>query len=952
VVALVGRSAPLAVIDEALAAATAGRGGLVLVTGESGIGKTSLAEAARLRAAACGLRVAHGYAVDDPGTPVLWPWRRVGARIPELEGILATLTLPDLDDDAVRFGVSEAVAEELRRAAGTSGLLILLEDLHWADSLSVALLRHVAYDLASSPVLVVVTARDDPATPFGRTLPDLVRGSAATSVPLRGLTAHEVSQWLASDSGTAPWCPLADDLVARADGNPFYIRVLTSEAPPPSGRLDDVLAERSAMRGLLVAPLLRLTEDARRTIATAALMSERLSPTLLAAATGRTVSVVSDHIAAATRVGLLQHGPTGLSFVHALVRDAVVAHTDPQERAAAEAAIAAAMEATGDPLLVGPSAAHWDRAGTSEASMHCRDGARAAAAQAATARAHEEAVAFARMSLRHARRLGSEGADLAERLVELARYEWMANLVPDAIASCVEAVDVAEAAGRADLMAEAALVPQGIGSLEVARAADPLCLRALALLPEDAVAERARLLSLRAVAAAEEAVDGTADPLSALALDLARRSGSAQAELEAIAARHYVLSYPQAIAERTALVARAVDLGRGSTTAMGGLWGHLWLSDIAMQRGDLGALDRAIEQIDTVAADRSSPVGRWHAHRLRALRAAVTGAFDEARREAEAGLRIAERAGDLSMVGMYSALRIQLALVRGDPGEVPEEAVPLLERAPPIPILRASFAQVLVLLEQRDRAAAILETLRDLPERMPVGPRWMATVGQIGLAGVALGDADLARCCHTLLAPTAHWYAADGGGAPFFHGSNEYPVGMLALGAGEIAVAAGHFERGVAANLRLGAHPFVALSRLRWAQCLSRGARSSIPARPTAPTEAAPPTAPSGPSPLPSVRALAEAAAEELRALDMPGPLAEARRLLTGLPPHGDPGPLTARELEVARLVADARTNQQIADHLFVSVRTVESHVRSALAKLGFSTRTELALWVRDEADR
>lgn len=80
----------------------------------------------------------------------------------------------------------------------------------------------------------------------------------------------------------------------------------------------------------------------------------------------------------------------------------------------------------------------------------------------------------------------------------------------------------------------------------------------------------------------------------------------------------------------------------------------------------------------------------------------------------------------------------------------------------------------------------------------------------------------------------------------------------------------------------------------------------------------------------------------------MPGPLAEAERLLAGISRGPDPRRvLTSRELEVAQLVAEARTNQQIAERLFLSVRTVESHVRSALAKLGLRTRTELALWVR-----
>ena len=933
---MVGRSEQLAVIDGAVSGAADGRGGLVLVTGEPGIGKTLLGQAALERAASRGLRVAHGYAVDDPGAPVLWPWRRVARRLPELEAVLAAVAAPDLDDDAVRFGVSEAVADALGRAAEPSGLLVLLDDLHWADSLSVALLRHVAFDLATSGVVVVVTARDDPSTPFGRAMPDLLRSGASVPVPLSGLPARDVAEWLTTDPAAAAWLPLADELVSRTDGNPFYIRVLTTQDPPPSGNLDEALVERSGIRGLLVAPYLQLPDEARHTIATAALLSERLSPQLLSAATGRTVSQVSDHIAIGTRAGLLQHGPTGLSFVHALVRDAVIAHTGPHERAVIEAAIATAMDATGDELLVGPSAVHWDRAAGPEASARCRDGARLAAARAAAAHAPEEAVAFARMSLRHARRLGAVGADLAERLVELAQYEWLVSLVPAAIESCVEAVDLAEAAGRPDLMARAALVLQGVGSMGVARVADRLCQRALALIPEEDLAARAGLMSLRAVAAAEEAVDRSADPLSAMALDLARRSGSAHAELEAIAARHYVLSYPQAIEERTLLAERAVALGRTSTTALGVLWGHLWLADVALQRGEPGALNAAIQEIGRIAAQRSSPVGRWHEHRLRAQWSAVQGAFDEARSETEAGLRIAQRAGDESMVGMSFAFRVQLAHLRGDPTEIPEEALPILEHAPPIPLVQAAIAQTLALLGERGRAVAILDGVRDVADRMPLGPRWMGTVGQIGLAATAVDDAELARRCHALLAPTAHWFSADGGGTPFFHGSNEYPVGTLALAGGLVGAAKGHFERAVDANLRIGARPYVALARLGLAQCLALEPEL-VPSKPR-PSER-------------TLGSLAAEAADTFRLLDMPGPLSRAERLLAQVSPEADPRHvLTPREFEVARLVGEAQTNQQIADRLFLSVRTVESHVRSALSKLRFSTRTELALWVRGEA--
>lgn len=963
-VALVGRSEQLAVIDGAISDVAGGRlgpggrgGGLVLVTGEAGIGKTALGLAALELALSHGLRTAHGYAVDDAGAPVLWPWRRAARRLPELDAVLPQTAPSNLDDDTVRFTISQAVAEALARAAEPSGLLMLLDDLHWADSLSVAVLRHAAFDLAGSGVVVVATARNDSSAPFSRAMPDLLRSGTARHIALSGLTPSEVLEWLTRDGDptVSQWSALADDLVSRTDGNPFYLRVVTSEAAPLAGSLDDLLARRSGIRGILVSPYLALPDDARHTIATAALMSERLSPQLLAAATSRSVAQVTDHIATATRSGLLQHGPVGLSFVHALVRDAVIAHTARDERAAAEASIARAMEATGDQLLIGPSAMHWDRAEGPVASARCRDGSRLAASLAAAAHAPEEAVTFARMSVRHARRLGSQGADLAERLAELAEYEWLASLVPAAIATCVEAVDVAEAAGRPDLMARAALVPQGIGSLEVARVVGELCRRALTGLPDGELATRAVLTSLQAVAAAEEAVDNGADLLSAEALDLARTSGSAQAELEAMAARHFALSYPQAIEEREVLARRAVELGRSSPTAMGFLWGHLWQADIALQRGELGSLDTVMNEIGRVAAQRSSPIGRWHEHRLRAQLAAVLGDFADARAEAEAGEHIAQRVGDPSMVGMSLAFHVQLAHLRGDAGEIPHGALLLLEHAPPIPLLQASIAQTLALAGDSGRAVAILDQLRDLPERMPLGPRWMGTVGQIGLAAAAVNDAELAWRCHELLAPTTRWYAADGGGTPFFHGSNEYIAAVLALAGGNVTVAKGHFERAVAANLRISARPYVALARLGMARCMA----DELPA----PAPFAPSPSPSQPasrssrssvagSPVSAVSAaaLAAEAADAFRQLDMPGPLRQAERLIARLPADaGDHHGLTRRELDVAHLVGEAMTNRQIADRLFLSVRTVESHVRSALTKLHFTTRTELALWVRGQ---
>lgn len=107
-----------------------------------------------------------------------------------------------------------------------------------------------------------------------------------------------------------------------------------------------------------------------------------------------------------------------------------------------------------------------------------------------------------------------------------------------------------------------------------------------------------------------EVADAEQSPaaLSAEALRAAEASGDRQAELETIAARHFVLSYPQAIAERSVLAERAVELGTSSTTTMGALWGHLWQADLAFQRGDVPAVQQATTEVEGVADRRSS---RW-----------------------------------------------------------------------------------------------------------------------------------------------------------------------------------------------------------------------------------------------------------------------------------------------------------------------------------------------------
>lgn len=561
--------------------------------------------------------------------------------------------------------------------------------------------------------------------------------------------------------------------------------------------------------------------------------------------------------------------------------------------------------------------------GTSICFARCAHWSRRAAGLAAAGFAHDSAVAYAALALRQSHTMGLHTDELAELTAELAERQMAAGDLRAAIDSCQSAADLAEKAGRADLLARAALVISGVGDTEAFRVINGLNRRALAALPVTEAVLRARLLAQQAITAAETGGGHRAAELAAEAVAAAEESGDRTAELEALAARHLSITVPQTVDERERISRRAIELGGVAAEPMATLWGHLWLIEVYSQRGELDRIDQELSEIELLATRRRFPLARWHSQRIRAARAALQGNFKLAYRINDESLVLACRMDDISMVGAAHALTAVLAVVRGDPSGVGPEILEMFRHGPPLPLLRALLAVLLLVLSEKAEAAAILDALRFLIDDLPVGPRCAGTLAIIGVAATLLDDKDVAERVYQKLLPSARYYDGDGSGTIFPAGSNARAGGELALAAGRVDAAVGLFADAVIANKRIGAGPFVALNRLGGAQARS-------------------------PGDLLLAADLSRQAAAEFRRLGMPGPLWTADQLLTIMKAHARQGnPLTVREAEIAGCVAEEKSNKEITALLVVSERTVESHVRTILAKLDLTSRVEIARWTR-----
>jgi len=937
---LAGRDRELATLREWRAEALAGRGRLVMLTGPPGIGKTRLAEELADGARRDGQRVLWGRAVEERGAPPLWPWRRILDAVggADERDRLAGDRGPDgagFDDlAAARFRAAAAATDAVIAASRAADLLIILEDLHWADHASLFLLRELAAELPGSRLLVLATCREDAGDPWRAALGDLARLPGLQAMRLAPLDEAAVDEML-QVAGLAKNPDLVRFVHARSEGNPLYVATLAGAlAAQPSGGYDAAAVVRiaggSAEVSHRVASLSDgLDDGARGLLAAASVLGTEFGSGLAAAVCGDDVDATAA-LAAAEAKGLVTGLPNRSGtwrFTHALVRDGVYASLRDDRRIALHGRAAAALEplAREAPERGGEVAAHLLQAAPDRAALRrAADWASAAASAATLALAFEDAAGYLATALATAEAAGASDAERATLLIELATAEYRAGQFATSLQHAVVAADAAERDRRLDLLADAALVVRGIGYHPVAATLLGLCDRALAD-PECPTARRARLLAQRASALAELGEIEAADADSASAMTAAAATGDPTAELDAIRARITALWAPRHRAERLRLGTRALELAAMTGQPVAAVLAHAWRTDAAYQLLNLQAVDAEIVQIAQLASSTRLPLARWHLLRQQASRAALAGQLAIARERSEEARRLAIRLQDPSGAGLSYMFAIWLAFSRGDAAELPADLFDILAAAPPIPVVRAGLAMALFVVGRTDEAQAVYETLRQLAGSGDQDHRTVGAFLQLMELIIAFRDTETAQVCYDLFGPYSAQPGAVGTGLVVVFGSPHWLLGRLADLLGRTEQALDHFAQAAAVNTRLGARPLVVLTRLDWAATLQRRASGSD---------------------LAQARVLARQAAVEARRLDMPGPADRGERLARELEQAtAAANPLTRREREIAGLVSDGLTNRAIADRLVLSERTVEGHIRSILAKLQLTNRTELAAW-------
>ncbi len=856
----VGREAALAQLDAAWGQAAAGRGGVAVLRGPAGIGKSRLAQEFARRAGARGARVIVAHGRQGAGVPPLWIWtpvlRELGrhpqfadALVPVLEyGKEFARWVPELTDriaearrgkeaeverlskEERQFLLFDAAGRSLFECSRREALLVVLEDLHWSSAAALGLLEHVALGVGGCRALLLATVRDEaePNPALRRTLAGLKGVDGNLEVPLDGLSRGEVASLLAEAIGRHPPSELSSEVFARTEGVPLFVREAIRLLATRGDLADpEALSRRGVALPLHSFELIHrsldaLPSDAVELVSVGAALGRDFSVPLVASIAEVDRETALSRIDVAVAGGVLEpaaEDPGRFRFAHALFRDAAYERLGPHQRVRLHHRVAERLEPrlVADPGEVLPELSyHLHRSLALGDPGHALEIAERAATQARALGADDQAAQHYEQALAALEHRDPPDADRRlALLIELAEAHGFAGERGARRERAEQAMDLARSLERPREFARAAIAFCEITEWspvdpEAARALH----EALELLGDVASVQRAKILvRLSYLEAGSKHLEVGADRAAVEArgreaLAAARKTGDADAIQEALFTLMYILAGPDQLGERASLASELADLAPDSGDRDPALVALIDSACDALAEGSAAAAGRRRNRAEALCGTRPHQGFAWHLAIYDAGIALMEGRLSEGLGLTEHAVELGRRISHPYANACWLAQRAEAARWQGRAGE----SLRLLERgvdasAQPNHWILGVCGRCHLSLGNETRARDYFERIAvDAFSRVPRGIRWLNSILEAAHLCVELGEDGHADPLIELLSPVST-----------LHGVFCIPVnyggpiagalaGLHAL-RGETDAAIGFARSAVASTAALGARP-------------------------------------------------------------------------------------------------------------------------------------------------
>jgi eukaryotic-like serine/threonine-protein kinase len=854
----VGRERELERLRDAVDGALAGRGSLQLLVGEPGIGKTRAAEELATYARVSGARVYWGRCREDEGAPAYWPWvqairsyardadpvalawqlgagaAEVARLIPEVAEKLDIEPAEGSDSEEARFRLFDSVTSLLLAAARDRPIVIVLDDLHWADEPSLLLLRFAARELATSGLLVLGTYRDVELGrhhPLARVLGEISGIEGSARIGLRGLGVGAVERYIEMTSGAPSPAGLAEAVQDQTDGNPFFVgevvRLLASEGRLTSGGSAAELQIPQGVREVIGRRLDRLSDETNEALRVAAVIGRDFDEELVSRVAkqppGELMKAAKEAIAERLVSDL---GDGRFSFSHALVRDTLYEELTPPKRSALHEQTGRAIEEICGGNVeerLGELAHHFLEAAPRGDLAKAIDYAQRAGFQDMEQLAYEDAVDVYGRALEVLDLMDEPDESLRCRLLlALGGAEAKSARVTDARSAFERAAESARLLGNTDALVGAAI---GIALMSDAGRLDEQLLalldEALESIGPERTARRAALLSAKS--AEMYWVDNDVSESERLvneAIEIAREIDEPTSLAAALQRKVFIPSGPNAPRERLGMADEMIELGEHCDDREVVLRGHAYRLWAFLELGEMPAVDRELEIYARLADELRMPEHIWHTFALRGMRVLLDGDMDAAERFAQEARRAGDRAEQPLAQQYFGIQMIQVRSMQGRAAELLPAVRDLAERFPGIPAWRTG--QVTLAARSGETEFAQQELDRFAADDFSVLPKdvnWFPAMSLLGEAIAVVGAERHAGPVYEQLLPFEGLVIVIARAAAC-NGPIDRVLGLLARTMGRLDDAERHLGNAVKIATRMNDRPGMALCGLALAEVL------------------------------------------------------------------------------------------------------------------------------------